>query len=112
MKKLLEENDNSIQFLNKKLNIPATQLLEGLELAEMEKEKEDMKNELLDCKEKLLKFANKEKKWKKDMTLVVESEKTLKEKHDEMEKKLQEREKELEDMIMTCAAQSGEQAIV
>ena len=46
------------------------------------------------------------------MTLVVESEKTLKEKHDEIERKLEEREKELENMIMIPAAQSGEQAIV
>ena len=78
----------------------------------MEKEKEDMENELLDCKAKLLKFVDKEKQCEKDMTLVVESEKTLKEKHDEMERKLQEREKELEDRIMNLVAQSGEQAIV
>ena len=34
------------------------------------------------------------------MTLVVESENTLKEKNDEMEKRLREREKELEDKTM------------
>ena len=74
----------------------------------MEKDKEDLKNELLDYKENLLKFVDKENQWKKDMNLVVESEKTLKEKHDEMERKLQEREKEIEDRIMDHVAQSGE----
>ena len=57
-------------------------------MVEMEKEKDDMKNELLDCKEKILKFADKEKKWQKDVTSVVASEKTFKEKHDEIKRKL------------------------
>ena len=112
MKKLLEEKENSIQLLKKKINIHTTQLLEGSELAKMEKEKEDLKNELLDYKEKLLKFADKEKQWQKDMALVVESEKTLKGKHGEMEKKLQERERELEGKDMTHVAQTGEHSIV
>ena len=59
MKNLLEEKENSIHLLKEKINIHATQLLEGLELDEMEKEKEDLKNGLLDCKEKLLKFVDK-----------------------------------------------------
>ena len=75
-------------MLKKKLIILVTQLLEGPELDEMEKEKEDLNIELLDCKAKLLKFVDKENQWKKDMTLVVESENTLKEKYDEMERKL------------------------
>ena len=59
---MLEEKENSIQLLKNKLKIHATQLLGGLELAEMEEEKENMKNELLDCKSKLLRFIDKEKK--------------------------------------------------
>ena len=109
---MLEEKENSIQLLKKKLNIHATQLLGGTELAEMEEEKENMKNELLECKAKLLQFADKEKQWQKDMDLVAKSEKILKGKHDEIERKLQEREKELEDRMVTLVAQSGEHAIV
>ena len=71
-----------------------------------------MKNELTDCKTKLLKFVDKEKQWHKEMTLVVESEKALKGKCDEMERKLQEKEKELEGMIIAPIAQSSEQTIV
>ena len=44
MKNLLDEKDNVIQLLKKKLKIHATQLIEGPELAEIEKEKEGMKN--------------------------------------------------------------------
>ena len=42
-------------------------------------------------------MQKKEKRWKKDMTLVVGSEKTLKVKFDELEKKLQVKEKELQE---------------
>ena len=71
-----------------------------------------MKSELIACKETLLKFVDKEKQWHKDMTLVVESEKTLKRKYDELVRKLQEKEKELEGGIIPLVAQSNEQTIV
>ena len=58
-----------------------------------------MNGELIDCKEKLLKFKKKVKQWERDMSLVVESEKTLKDQYDELENKMQKKEKELEDMI-------------
>ena len=48
-------------MLKKKLKIPATQLIHGSELAEIEEEKEKLNNELIDCKAKLLKFTDKEK---------------------------------------------------
>ena len=48
-----------------------------------------MNGEQTNCKAKLLKFTEKEKQWKRDMSLVVESEKTLQAKSDELEKKLQ-----------------------
>ena len=56
----MDKKENTIQLLKKKLKIPATQLIQGPELDEIEKEKETLKNELTDCKEKLLKFADKE----------------------------------------------------
>ena len=81
-------------------------------MAEIEKEKEGLKNELMDCKERLSKFSHKEKKLKKYIALLVESEKYLEGKYDEMERKLQENEKELEDRIMDPITQSGELDIV
>ena len=50
-----------------------------------------MNNELTDYKAKLLKFVDKEKQWQKYMAMVVESEKTVKGKFDEMERKVQEK---------------------
>ena len=78
-----------------------------------------MNGELIDCNAKLLRFAEKEKQWQRDMSLIVESEKTLKAKSDELEKKLQgkekelqEKEKELECRIIPPSTESGEQTIV
>ena len=78
-----------------------------------------MHGKLTNCKAKLLKYAEKEKQWQQDMTLVVESEKTLKVKFDELEKKLQdkekelqEKEKELECRIIPLSTESIEQTIV
>ena len=67
---------------------------------------------MTDFKTKFLKFSNKERQWIEDMALVVESEKTMKVKYEEMERKLQEKEKELEDMISYPIAQSSEHTIV
>ena len=62
---LLKEKENAFQFLKKKLNIPSNQLIQTLELSKFEKEKEALNTELIDCKERLLKFEEKEKKWEK-----------------------------------------------
>ena len=91
--KFLNEKKNVIQLLKKKLKISATQLIQASELVELVKEKEGLSNELTDCKAKLLKFVEKEKQWQIGMTLVVESEKTLKINNDEIQKKLQKKEK-------------------
>ena len=71
-----------------------------------------MKNELTDCKAKLLKFVDKEKQWQKYMALLVESENNLKGKYDEMERRLHEKEKDIEEKIISPIAQSSEQTIV
>ena len=108
IQKMLNEKENAMQLLKKKLTISSTQLIQGPELTEMEKEKESLNNEMIDCKAKLLKLAEKEKQWKKYMTLVVESEKSLKIKYGEMERKSQEKDKELEGRIITRIARSSE----
>ena len=50
IQKLLNEKENAIQLLKKKLKIPATQLIQASELAKLEKIKEDLSSELTDCK--------------------------------------------------------------
>ena len=52
----------------------------------MEKEKETLNDELDDCKAKILKFVEEKKQWEKDMGLLVENVKDLKNKQEEMEK--------------------------
>ena len=42
--KLLNEKENTIQLLKKKLKISATQLIQALQLSELEKEKETLNN--------------------------------------------------------------------
>ena len=118
IQKSLDEKENVIQLL-KKLKIPSTQLIQASELTDFEKEKEDLNGELTDCKAKILKFTEKEKQWQRDMSLVVESEKTLKAKYDELErnmqekeKEIQEKEKELESRIIPPSTESGEQTIL
>ena len=39
-KKIHDEKENTIQLLKKKLKIPTTQLIQGFELTELEKDKE------------------------------------------------------------------------
>ena len=87
----MNEKENTIQLLNKKIKIPSTQLIQDIELTELEKEKETLTGELNGCKEKLLKFAEEKKQWERDMSLLVESAKALKDKKYELENKLQEK---------------------
>ena len=119
IQKLVNEKENVIQLLKNKLKVPSIQLIHASKLDKIEKKKESLSSELTDCKVKLLIFAEKEKQWQKDMALVVESEKTMKEKIDEMERNLQEKEKELQDKekklelrIIPPTAESSEQTII
>ena len=77
-------------------------------MAVMEEEKENPENDLLDCRARLLKFANKEKKWQEYMTSTENNEKKWKEIHDEIERKLEGREKEIEERMGTHVAQTSE----
>ena len=51
--------------MKKKLEILATQLIQTIELTNIEKEKEFLDNNLIDCKARLLKKEEKERQWKK-----------------------------------------------
>ena len=45
----LDEKEKEIQLLKKKIIIPSIQLIQGPELAEIEKEKGNLNNYLIDC---------------------------------------------------------------
>ena len=92
---MLNEKENTIQLLKKNLNTPSTQLIQASDPSEFEKEKESLNGKLTDCQAQLLKFIEKQNQWQRDMSLMVESEKDLKGKSDELEKRLQEKEREL-----------------
>ena len=96
-KKLLKGKEDTIHLLKKKLNIPTTQLIQALEILELEKDKDSLNGKLTDCQAQLLKFVEKQKQWQKNMTLIVESEKALKNKADDLDKRLQEKEMELQE---------------
>ena len=56
-----------------------------------------MNDKLIDYQAQLLKFIEREKQWKKAMSLIGESEKALKAKAYDLKKKLQEKERELQE---------------
>ena len=62
-KKLLEEKDNTIQLLKKKLKVPNTQHVQYLELIALQEEKEKIYQEMMEYKGKLLKMQEEKNKW-------------------------------------------------
>ena len=63
---MLAEKESTIQLLKKNLKIPLTQLIQGLELTELEKEKGILSDELSNCKAKILKVVDDKKQWEKN----------------------------------------------
>ena len=49
IQRLLDEKEKYIQLLKKNILICATQLIQGPKLAEIEREKENLSNQLTDC---------------------------------------------------------------
>ena len=110
--KLLVDKESTIQLWKKKLKIPATQLIQALELIELEKENDTLNNELNDYKYKILNFVEEKKEWEKDNFLLIENEKVLKQNHGVLEKEIEERKKEPEVQIIPPAAQTNQESIV
>ena len=57
-KKLLEENDKTIQSLKKKVNIPNSYHPQTQELLVLQKERDELQEEVLDLKVKLLQLTS------------------------------------------------------
>ena len=75
---MLDDREQEIQTLKKKLKIPSTQLAQADELADFEREKEVLNSELTDCKAKLLKLEEKWRQWEASIQLLKDSEAELK----------------------------------
>jgi len=62
-KKLLEEKDNTIQVLKKKLKVPNAEHVQYSELFALQEEKEKVYQEMMDYKRKLLNMQEEKDKW-------------------------------------------------
>ena len=62
---------------------------------------------MIDCKERLLKFEEKEKQWEKDAGIWAEKEKAFETKQAELEKELKEKHKEQKVPVISYSVQSG-----
>ena len=94
---MLNEKENAIHLLKKKLKIPSTQLIQTSKLTEFEKLNEDLNAELIDCKARLLKFGG---HW-------VKKEKTFETKQAELENKLKEKNMEQQVQVISSSVQFG-----
>ena len=87
---LLKDGEGTIQLLKKKLEIPSTWPIQTVELTKIEKERETLNTELVNCKSKLLIQEVKEVQWKKDDELWAEEKRAFEIRQHELEKELKE----------------------
>ena len=88
--RLLKAKEDTIQMLKRKLEIPYAHLIQMAELTKIEKERETLRNELVNCKSKLLIQKRKEVQWKKDAELWDEEKWAFETRQAELEKELKE----------------------
>ena len=98
--KILAEKENTIQLLERKLNIHATQLIQASELTELEKEKEMLTKELSDKKANLLKLVEEKNAWEKEKGLLIAKIDVLNENQLVLEKEKENKSKEDEVQII------------
>ena len=76
-KKILEEKDNTIQVLKKRLNIPNSEHAQSPELFALQEEKDKFYQEMMDYKGKALKLQEEKNRWKVErvelMTHILKS---------------------------------------
>ena len=70
-KKLLEQKDNTIQVLKKKLKVPNAEHVQYLELFTLQEEKQKFYQEMMDYKGKSLKFQEEKNKWEVERTELM-----------------------------------------
>ena len=63
IKRLLEEKDNALQLLKKRLKIPSTEHVQSSELLALQEEKDKIHQEMMEHKGKSVKLQDKKDKW-------------------------------------------------
>ena len=85
-KKILEEKDNTIQVLKKKLKIPNNEHAQSTELFTLQEEKDKVYQEMMDYKGKALKLQEEKSKWEMERSeLMTQISKLKKDQNDEKE---------------------------
>ena len=83
-KKILEEKDNTIQVLKKKLKVHNVEHVQSSELFTLQEEKEKVYQEMMDYKGKSLKLQEEKNKWEVERAkLMAQIVKLKKDKNDE-----------------------------
>ena len=70
-KKILEEKDNTIQVLKKKLKIPNSEHAQSRELFALQEEKDKVYQEMMDYRGKALKLQEEKSKWEMERTELM-----------------------------------------
>ena len=63
IKRLLEEKDNALQVLKKKLKIPSFEHVQSSELLALQEEKDKIHQEMMEYKGKTVKLQEEKNKW-------------------------------------------------
>ena len=67
----MEEKDNTIQILKKKLKIPNSEHAQSLELLALQEEKDKVYQEMMEYKGKTLKLQEEKRKWEMERTELM-----------------------------------------
>ena len=67
----MEEKDNALQFLKKRLKIPNTEHVQSSELLELQEEKDKIHQEMMEHKGKTIKLQEEKDKWETERDELV-----------------------------------------
>ena len=70
-RRLLEEKDNTIQVLKKKLKIPSSEHAQSLELLALQEEKDKIHQEMMEYKGKTVKLQEENNNWETERTELM-----------------------------------------
>ena len=71
IKRLLEEKDNALQVLKKKLKIPSSEHVQSSELVALQEEKDKIHQEMMEYKGKTVKLQEEKNKWETERTELM-----------------------------------------
>ena len=71
IRRILEEKDNALQVLKKKLKIPSFEHAQSSELLALQEEKDKIHQEMMEYKGKMVKLQKKKNKWETERTELM-----------------------------------------